>query len=505
MPSYERRTQIAFRTVPFMSIGQSIFRGSVWMIVLNGAGRLIGLASTAILARLLLPADFGIVAMAMSVIGVIELFAQFGFDSALIQRQDATRHHYDTVWTLRVGFALFISICIATLAVPASQFFDDARLIPVMFCLAPLSLLSALENIGVVNFRKEMTFDKEFRFTIIRRLVSFFITVSLAVIFRSYWALVLGMLAGRLIGVTLSYVMEPFRPKFCLSEARSLFGFSGWIFVNSLIGAISSRLSQFLIGKLYGASALGLYTISFEVAELPATEFSAPINRAAFPGYSRLRLQDGGLEAGFLSVLGVVALIVIPAAVGIVVVAEPLVYTLLGKNWTGATPIIEVLAISAMLNACTSGNYYVYLAQARTKVPIITGIAHTIVFLVLLVFVYKESGVVGVAKAELGATIASTLLSLQLLLYTTNIRLLSYLTVLWRPAAGALTMFFVLGIFVRHTVAESAAIVNLFTSAAAGVVIYSATVAALWIVSGRPVGAEQNIIDKLYSWFARRR
>jgi len=486
-----------------MSIARSIFHGSIWMILLNAAARMIGLVSTMILARLLVPEDFGIVAMAMSVIGLLELMAEFGFESALIQRQDATRAHYDTVWTIRLGFGVLLSLLVAGLAIPASAFFEEPKLITVMLTLAPLSFLTAVENIGVVNFRKEMQFDREFRFILFRRLVTFFVTVTLALIFRTYWALVLGILVGRIVSVILSYLMHPFRPRFSLAERQGLYSFSGWIFVNSLISAFAARLSHFLIGRLHGASALGLYTVAFEVADLPGTELSAPINRAAFPGYSRMRLQKGALETGFIDVLAMVAIIVIPAGVGIAIVADALVLTLFGAKWTGAIPIVQLLAISAMLGACTSGNYYVYLAQARTHIPPIIGVAHVGIFVLLLSTLFIDAGVVGVAKAELGAAVCSGLVSVSMLTSVTEIRLIEYFRAVWRPATASLVMYLALREIGITRISDMVPLFQLISIAATGAILYVASVYILWTMSGKPEGAERKIIEQVAAWRSR--
>jgi PST family polysaccharide transporter len=273
---------------------REIAQGATWMVLFRLFDRAVGLASTVILARLLVPADFGAVAMAMSVIALIELATAFSFEIALIQKRDPQRVHYDTAWTLNVLLAAGGALVTAALAYPTAAFYGEPRLVPVMWAIGAAWLVSGFENVGIVNFRREMDFAREFRFLALRRVAAFVVTLTAALTLRSYWALVIGMAAGRVFGVLLSYAMHPFRPRFSLFASRELFGFSGWMLANNVAHAVTGRIPQFFVGRLLGAQALGAYTVGAEIAQLAYTEIVAPISRALIPGYSRLA---GDLDA----------------------------------------------------------------------------------------------------------------------------------------------------------------------------------------------------------------
>ena len=138
------------------------------------------------------------------------------------------------------------------------------------------------------DFRRDMDFATEFRLLATKRMVTFCVTISAALMFRSYWALVIGMATGRIVGVVLSYAMQPFRPRFSLQCTRELFSFSGWLLVNNIASVVLSKVPHFFVGRAFGAQTLGAYTVGSEIAQLAHTELVAPINRAMFPGYSRL-------------------------------------------------------------------------------------------------------------------------------------------------------------------------------------------------------------------------
>ena len=210
---------------------RQIASGAGWLMLFKMADKSVGLISTAILARVLTPADFGLVAMALAVVALTQLMGAFGFDSALIQRQDAIRKHYDTAWTFNVALGGLIAATLLLLAYPAAQFYREPRLALIIPVLAITALIGGFENIGTVAFRKELDFRSEFRFLLAKRLASFTVTLALALTFRTYWALIAGAVTGSVMSVAISYWLHDYRPKFTLAARADLFtSQSGYLF-----------------------------------------------------------------------------------------------------------------------------------------------------------------------------------------------------------------------------------------------------------------------------------
>src|SRR6185369_3577735 len=274
------------------SLGRTLVRGSAWMIGFRLLDRSVGLISVLVLARVLTPADFGLVAMATAMIAFVELFGWLGLDVALIQRPGATREHFDSAWTMNVLIAS---------GWPLAWFYGDPRLIALVAFLSLGPLIQGCENIGVVAFRKELNFDREFRFLLSKRLLSVAITVSLALWLRSYWALAIGMVCGRLAGVAISYALHPFRPRWSLSRAGDLLHFSLWLVAQNVFVFLKDRGPDFIVGKFAGAHALGMWSVANELSNLVGTELIQPMNRAALPTYSRLAEDRGALASAYLS------------------------------------------------------------------------------------------------------------------------------------------------------------------------------------------------------------
>jgi O-antigen/teichoic acid export membrane protein len=188
-----------------MKVGRQVAAGAAWMVGLKFIERGIGFVSTLILARLLLPSDFGLVAMAMAVFAFVEIAGSFGFDLALIRQRDASRAQYDSAWSLSVGYGALSGVALLALAYPTAAFFKEPRLLPVMAVLAAIAFVQGLENIGTVDFRKEFRFGKDFQLMLAKKLIAFVVTLALAVIWRNHWALLAGIAASRVANCCVSH------------------------------------------------------------------------------------------------------------------------------------------------------------------------------------------------------------------------------------------------------------------------------------------------------------
>ena len=480
-----------------MTSATKVSKGAAWMLLFKSLERSLSLISVVILARLLIPADFGLVAMAVSVIALVEIVSTFNFELAIIQRTNPAREHYDSAWSMNILAGVGGALVTAAAAWPAADFYNEPRLTYVMLVLAAAWFIQGFENIGTVNFRREMNFSLEFRFMFAKKLGGFLVTLALAFTFRSYWALILGTLFSRVLGVALSYALQPFRPRFTLVARRDLMTYSGWIMANGLLYFLTTRLSHLVIGRLSGASGLGLFTVASEIANVPSTELVAPINRALFPAFARMAEGTGGLKRGLLGAVSVITLLALPACVGLAAVADPLVQVLLGDKWTGAAPVVALLAFAGIVPMITSPNYLAYLALARTHIPVYIGFWQA-TSLILLLFVFGRNGAVGVAQAQLISSIIVVIPSLYYMHSLLEIHSADLWRVLWRPMVASTAMWLMVHAATEPLAAHvgaTAYLAQLAVLVPLGFVTYVLLAVALWLFSGRPAGAETYVLD----------
>src|SRR6185312_1679925 len=193
------------------------------------------------LARLLVPANFGVVAIATSLVALLELLTAFNFDTVLIQHPQPTRQHLDTVWTLTLLFAVVIGAMLCLIAVPAASFYHDPRLAPVMMAIGLNQMIGGCANVGTVFFRRDLDFRRDFLLQVGARLVGFAVTLPLAFLWRDHWALVAGMIAANLTTVAISYAMHAYRARWSLAALREMFHASFWLFINNCVNFLRTR------------------------------------------------------------------------------------------------------------------------------------------------------------------------------------------------------------------------------------------------------------------------
>jgi O-antigen/teichoic acid export membrane protein len=480
--------------------------GAAWMIGMRMCVTALGLVSTLILARLLEPSDFGLVALATALAAALELLTNFRFDVPLIQNQNALREEYDSAWTLNLLMGGALAVLLLIVSRPAASLFDEPRLSSIICALALSSVMDGAQNIGIVNFRKDLEFHKEFAFTTIRKVSSVAVAVAIAWTFRSYWALAAGILTSSAVGLAASFVMHAYRPRPSVAGARQLLAFSKWLMLDNLIQFLRTRSSDLLIGKLAGAGSLGLFNLAQETATLAQATITAPINRALLPGYSRLQDDLESLRNSYLATVGITTLVAVPMAVGIAAVAPLLVPLLLGNHWLGSIPLIELLGIASAISLCGSGAPIIYIALGRPQLSVFQGIADISVLLAGMGILLPRYGATGAAWAMLIAALATLPIRLALARSVLGAVLRRWLGVVWRPALAATAMYLLVTMFSSPPGAAAGAateISRLSQSVGVGVGAYAGAVIVLWFLAGRPPGAESIVATTARRIFLR--
>lgn len=475
---------------------RSLFANALIVVSMRWTDRLIGLVSTLILARILTPEDFGIIAMASVLVGLVDVLLDLGVNMALIQNSNADDEDYNTAWTIRLIQSCAVTVIIFLLAPLAADYYRDPRVSDVTRLMALGMFVGGFENIGVVSFQKSMEFGKDFRFFFVRRVAGFAVTIALAVSLESYWAMPLGALAGRLTGVVLSYTMHPFRPRLSLSRFSRLWSFSQWALIRSIGVYFDSQFDRFLVGRMTDASTMGAYTLANEISAMPSTELLQPLGRVLFPAFVATKHDPFKLREAYLLALAVQAMLAIPAGVGLASVADRAVMVMLGEQWLAAIPFVQTLALVFSLGALTHAAGYLLITIGKIRTLSIFVWVQNIVFLVLAGLVFSSATALHIAQIRLGVSTLGLLLFLGVILIEVReLRAFDLLRVIWRPLAAAAVMALI------DTLAPLPESLPLFIAflleVALGAVTYTVALITLWYISGRPRGAEAYILAKL--------
>jgi lipopolysaccharide exporter len=479
------------------SVRRRMAHGAGWMLLQRLAVRCIGLVSTIVLARLLVPGDFGIVALATGFQGVIESFAELGFDLALIQRQTSERAAYDTTWTLCVIRGVLIAVALLALADMVAGYYGDPRLAPLMRWLALGAVIAGLQNVGMVEFQRDLRFDVEFRLMVWSKIGAFVVTILLAVWRRDYWALIAGIIVAKLVSLVMSYVLHSYRPRLSLAGAGNFLHFATWLSLNNIMSGIKGRLDTFVIGKLAGASLLGIYSVGYEISNLVASELMWPVSRVVFSGFARMAAHRGDLAKGFLDLLGMLFLVGTPAAVGIGLTSEYLVRIFLGSQWLAAIPLIQILAIFGVLNFATAASQSIFLALGKPQLMAAANLPAFLLLPPLLIWGIAQYGLAGAAWALVADGSINLVVNIALMRRQIDFTTREIGAVMLRPAIATIAMVAAVAPALMHwPIAETMAdLVSQVTAVVAlGALTYAGVVMILWRLAGLPSGAEANAL-----------
>lgn len=483
-------------TEPVASRGR-IYRSAVTAVLLQWSMRFIGLISVLVLARLLTPSDFGVIGIAMATLGLVEILSAIGLRQALLRIGDPTSAHLDTAWTIQV--ILFCSLAAVTVAAAplASWAYGNPAIKWVIAALSLRFVFLGLVNIGVFYFEREFKFGDDLKMRISGRLASFFITLTAAALLRNYWALVVGLLCQSLFLMIGSYVMQSYRPRFSMAERQALLGFSVWMLIASMAQTAQQQAERLIAAMIGGPHLAGLYSVSKDLSEIFTQEIGTALNRITFVTIAASKAALGEDPARVARILGCYALIAAPAGLGLAATAEDSVAVLLGPQWTQAVPILKIVAIYSSLYAVFRVINSMQTAAGFAKEAgtlSISGALTTAGAALAAGLIWHSA--IPVALAAGAGNLVMLLRGLGVMAKETKLPRMTLILHVARPFLAATLMCVVIRLL---PVNVGAPLGDLAVTVPLGGSLYALFLAAIWIASGRPDGAEAEAVDVLRS------
>ncbi len=472
-----------------------LLSGSAWMVAVRWVVRGLGAVNVVVLARLLTPEDFGVVAMATAVVGLSRVFFELGVDYALIRNADATDSDFHAAWSIRLLQSIAVAAVLVLVAPYAVLYYDDHRVAPLLWVLAVSVIIQGLTNIGIVSFRKDLEFDKEFKYLVVAKVLSIGITISLALVLRSYWALVLGILAAYVVECVLSYFFHPFRPKLRFTGARAIWSFSKWVAVLQTANYLSANFDRLLLGGLLAPGRLGHYTVGVELSQMAATEITAPISRAIVPGLAKLQTDPKRLRTAFLKSLGATAIVTVPVSIGFALVAKEFVPIVLGAQWTPAIAIVQVASVHLMFTTLGTVASNISLVTGHISTLATLSVVRTAIFLSLFYIAFDWAGVLGILYIKIALAAALSIAILGMISRTHHVPPRAIVSQIWRPLTSSATMAFCILAFTTNIDGTPMSILGI--KIVFGAAIYIVTNVTLWRMFGHQDDIENEILKLL--------
>jgi O-antigen/teichoic acid export membrane protein len=375
-----------------------------WKGVQLSVTKFLYFARLLILARLLAPDDFGLFAIAAVVLGVLLTLSDLGIGPALVHKDEVDRRDYVVAWTLEILRALMISGLLLISAPFVAELFGEPRAVNIIRALALRPILVALASIQLAKLNRGL----EFRTLAALKLPAAFIDLVVAVSLAKtlgVWAMVIGILAGEVATVIIAYTRRPWRPGFSLRRENvlQLVTFGRWIFLTGVIALAGGTVLQAVISRKLGTAELGLFYMALQLANLPSEVTDQVITPVAFPLYARLRTNRQRVSRAFRTIYVGMSAFLVPTYALLIVLAPSLTSSILGPDWAGTAPVIQILAGAGLISVLSDAAVPLLNGLGQPyKVTILESVQSFIV-IVSVWYLAEEYGVVGAASALLPA------------------------------------------------------------------------------------------------------
>jgi len=340
---------------------------SLLLVIEQGAIKFVGLISTLILARLILPEDFGIIAIAMLVIGMFEILVNTGSGQYLLRVDKLDDDKINTDWTINFILRTIISSLMFAGAFVAAEYYEDPRLVNLIIALTLVFLSYNLINPGLAYLRREQEYGKQVKLTVITKMFAASATIIAAFTLQNYWALVIGRVAGSVTVIIFSYIIYPYRPRFMLTNAKEQWSFSGWMIPQAIFGYIRTQLDSFLVSSTYGQASLGSYHTIKYIAHIPSDSFLTPITTPFLVELTKAKVDQSYFNKQYNASLLLIILLAAPITSLMYFNHDLVTAVLLGPNWAQYSYLLGVFSLLIPSLAIWHHACRVLLVYGRTR------------------------------------------------------------------------------------------------------------------------------------------
>jgi O-antigen/teichoic acid export membrane protein len=447
--------------------------GASWAVSSRLAGRLTDFVTLLFLARALTPADFGLTAIALTLIVVVETVLEVPLIVALTRLQRVTKAHLDTAFTLGALRGLVFSFVVLLAAWPFAHIYNDDRLITLIAVLTIAPIARSLYSPRMVKYVRKMSFRQAFIAEILGKIIASLVAIGVAYLGGGYWAIAAGTVSAPVANTLITYFIAPYRPSLSLSKFSEFSTFLGWFSTAQLASTLSWQFDRVLLGYSLTKSDLGQYTMASDLSVLPTQSVIGPAMQPLIAAFSRIHDDRERLRSAYLKASRFTMLLAAPTCVGMSLTSDLIVHVLLGSKWNEAAIYLQWLALSTVLNAYYQPLHAVALATNRTDLVFrlsLIDLCSRILLVSMGLYFYSLAGVI----ASRGAiSVIMFIFSLLTARYLIGIRVASEIGNLCKVAAACAAMALLVFILRRELAGTDLNVfIKLSVAAAFGAAVY---------------------------------
>lgn len=454
-------------------VGRTTARAAVWAFASTGGAKLITLIALTVLARFLAPAEFGLLAFALVYITYAETVGDLGSGMALVYWPDRRDEAAQVTFVVNIVAGLFWCISTILLAPFVADFFNTPNGTNIVRVLAFSFLIKYLGNTHDALARKDLRFRAravpELGLAALKALIS----IALAWQGFGAWSLVWGHIGGLTIWTILLWIMVPWRPNFTLPRdlVKPMLQYGRGLITVNIVGAVLHHADLVIVGRFLGVTALGLYQIAAKIPEATVIVLLWVVSSVLFPAFAKLHASGQSLERAYLVATRYVSAMTFPAAVGLALLARPIVLLVFGEAWAGAAPILSAMAVYAGLRSISNHAGDILKATGRARILAFIAITHAVVLLPALMIGALRSAV-AVATALVIIELFAALFNLAVISRVIHVPLMRMAASFVRSAAAAAVLAAFLLAWTRWSEGVST-LVQVLGGVSGGIVIYA--------------------------------
>jgi lipopolysaccharide exporter len=388
------------------SLAKRVRSGIGWNASSSLLGQVIGFVRSVVIARLLLPDDFGLFSMALTIVLGLNALTTIGLDQTILARQfknDKELHeHLNTIWSAELVRSFFLALLVLASAYPVAHFYGQPKLLSLMPILSLTTLIDGCQNVGLAILRKQISFVRIFWYEVTTNITAAALTIVVVITTRSVWALVFGQLISATLGTTLSYAFHPYRPRFAFERTafRRALNFGKFALIIALASYVTTMADNVVVGRLLGTKALGNYALAYSLASFPIGVVVFALSKVTLPAFAELAASvPERLGHAFTKVFTISSLILVTMLVPLFLLSGDIVKVLYGSRWTAAGPALRVLALIIPLRGLVLIISSLFFSLNRPRAVATGKFLEALVFLLLLYPLTRAFGLTGAAWA----------------------------------------------------------------------------------------------------------
>lgn len=452
-------------------IGQKVVRNAGWNYLSFGLSKALNLVTISILAHLLTPNHFGLVALATLAIDYLSILSDFGLGAALVHRRENIEEASDIAFSFNLLIGVGLTCIVLVISPYIATFFHEPSLTPILRWLGVTFTINSIGSIHKALLQRDLKFGKKLIPEMGNTFVKGGLSIGLAVMGYGVWSLVLGQLAGVSISAFLLWMVVPWRPHLLIRSniASQLFTYGFAIMTDRAFTTIADSFDYVLIGRFFNTTALGIYTLAYRLPDLLIINTLGVLAAVFFPAFASVQNQQDVLRKSFLSTMRYVQLLVTPLCLGMFVGADPIIRVFFGEQWLQSIPIMQVLSMYTLVLSIGFHVGDIYKAIGRPDILLKLAIPILIIRLIAL-WIGSQYSLIGIAIGHLVAATIEVIIRATVTIKVLKVSLLEMLNQLTALISGITLLAF--SVPVLYLTQDALPLLRLILVAVAGTVGY---------------------------------